>query len=453
MNHPFVQHPHRTLLAQSLPVLLSLVAEPLAGLADTAFVARLGAAPVASLGVATMLLSSIFWVFNFLGIGTQTEVAKSAGADRDARAAEMAGLAVVLAALLGLLLAIGLWPFLDRLAELMGARAQLRDGAVVYLRIRLLGAPAVLMMIAVFGALRGLQNMRTPFRIAFTINLANVVLDAVLIFGLGPIPAFGIAGAAWATVMSQWLGAVWAFLAIRSQPGIRMPSEWSRVFALLVVGRDLFVRSGALLLFLMLTTRLATRIGADAGAAHQAIRQVWVLAALLLDAFAITAQSLVGFFLGAGETGLARRVARVACLWGLACGVAITVAMWLGEGALGMLLVPPSALALYSAAWLPAAAAQPLNALSFVTDGIHWGAGDYRYLRNGMLLSSGLGTVVLFLIDPGSENALVRVWCVTGGWIAVRAVIGVVRIWPGVGAAPLRAVALARGESGSPGRG
>ena len=76
-RHPFVLHPHRTVVTLSLPVLLSLVAEPLTGIADTAFVARLGSAPMAGLGVAAVLLSSVFWVFNFLGIGTQTEVARA----------------------------------------------------------------------------------------------------------------------------------------------------------------------------------------------------------------------------------------------------------------------------------------------------------------------------------------------------------------------------------------
>jgi MATE family multidrug resistance protein len=79
-THPFLRRPHHTMLVLSLPVLFSLIAEPLTGVADTAFVARLGAGPTAALGVATTLLSSVFWVFNFLGIGTQTAVARAHGA-------------------------------------------------------------------------------------------------------------------------------------------------------------------------------------------------------------------------------------------------------------------------------------------------------------------------------------------------------------------------------------
>ena len=79
-RHPFVARPHRTLIALSVPVLISLIAEPITGLVDTAFVARLGAGPLAALGVGTVLLSSTLWVFNFLGVGTQTEVAHAFGA-------------------------------------------------------------------------------------------------------------------------------------------------------------------------------------------------------------------------------------------------------------------------------------------------------------------------------------------------------------------------------------
>ncbi|MFQ5768441.1 MAG: MATE family efflux transporter, partial [Acidobacteriota bacterium] len=94
-DHRFVRRPHATLLALSLPVLLSLVAEPLAGLADTAFISRLGAVPVAALGVGTVLLSGVFWIFNFLGIGAQTQVARSLGAGDGDRAAQMAAMALL----------------------------------------------------------------------------------------------------------------------------------------------------------------------------------------------------------------------------------------------------------------------------------------------------------------------------------------------------------------------
>ncbi len=312
VEHSFSRRPHRTLFALSLPVLISLVAEPLTGLVDTFFVARLGALELAALGVAAVMLSSVFWLFNFLGIGTQTEVARSYGAAEPGRASEASTLALALALLLGVALAAVSWPWIEVAARWMGADTSMRGSAVAYLRVRLLGGPATLMMIAAFGALRGLQDMRTPLRIALASNALNIVLDPLLIFGWGFVPALGVAGAAWASTASQYLAAVWGLLAVRRRLGLAVQLHWRDAVRLLQVGRDLFLRTGLLLLFLLLATRVATQSGAASGAAHQAIRQVWLLSALALDALAMSAQSLVGYFLGAGSVAGARRVAAVA---------------------------------------------------------------------------------------------------------------------------------------------
>jgi len=437
-EHPFVRSPHRTLVRLTLPVLISLIAEPLTGLADTAFIARLGVVPLAALGVGTVLLSSVFWVFNFLGIGTQTEVAHSIGSARSDGAREATGLALALAAAIGFGLALLGWPFLEAAARFMSDDIGVQEGAVVYLRIRLLAAPAVLVTIAAFGALRGLQDMRTPLWIALGINALNLALDPLLIFGAGPIPALGIAGAAWATLIAQAIGAVVAFGAVRRRPGLPPRVHWRDARRLLVVGRDLFFRTGLLLAFILLATRSATRIGVEAGAAHQAIRQVWVFTALFLDAYAATAQSLVAYFLGADRRELARRASGVALGWSIATGAMLAIAMLLLEGSTARVLVPASAHAAFRAAWLTAAVAQPLNAVSFATDGILWGAHDYRYLRNAMLAATAVGVAALFALDLRHADALDHIWFVTGGWIAVRAVFGVIRIWPGFGRSPLR---------------
>jgi MATE family multidrug resistance protein len=436
-SHAFVRHPHRTMLALSFPVLLSLIAEPLTGLADTAFVARLGSEAVAALGVATVLLSGMFWVFNFLGIGTQTAVAHAHGRQDAARGADAVATALAAALVLGVVLALLAWPFLDQLASFMGARGAVRDGAVTYLRIRFVAAPAVLVTLVAFGALRGLEDMRTPFQIAVSVNVVNVVLDAALIFGFGPVPALGVAGAAWATSAAQIAGAVWAVLAVWRALGPFTGVRARAMLELFVVGRDLVLRTALLLGFILLATRAATRAGAEPAAANQAVRQVWTLTALLLDAFAATTQTLVGYFLGAQRVALARRAALIGCQWGVAAGLALTAAMLLATEPVAWLLVPESARAAFPAAWMVAALAQPLNALSFITDGVHWGTGDFRYLRNAMLAATLAGAVLLACVDVAAPGALVAIWVVTVVWTVIRATFGVLRIWPGLGYAPL----------------
>jgi MATE family multidrug resistance protein len=438
-RHRFTRHPYRAFGALAIPVFFSQLAEPLTGIVDTAFIARLGAAPLTALGVATMMLSSVVWIFNFLAVGTQTEVAKGLGTGSRTRGREATGLALTLSALFSVTLAIAAWPCLEYAARFMSPDVEVQVASVTYLEIRLLGLPGVLLTMAAFGALRGTQDMTTPLWIALGLNAMNAALDALLIFGLGPVPALGIAGAAWAATVAQWFGAGWALVSLRRRIGWQGRFEWRRAGALLVVGRDLFLRTGLLLLFLLLATRAATRAGVEAGAAHQAIRQIWMLAAFMLGAFEVPAQSLVAFFLAGGDVARARQVAAVACRMGVATGALITIAMLLGSGPVAVLLVPESARPVFAGAWIACALSQPLNALSFVTDGVHWGTGDYTFIRNAMFAATGLGALGLATIRLDTPAALTWIWIASGGWIVVRAGFGVARIWPGIGGAPLRA--------------
>ena len=439
-THSFVAQPNRTLVRLAVPVLFSLVAEPLTGLADTAFVARLaGSEPVAALGIGTVAFSSIFWAFTFLGIGTQTEVAYSEGrADRE-RAVKVVSLACAMAALIGLSLMVGAMGFLAPIASLFGGEGTVNDMACSYMFHRLLGAPAVLVSLACFGGLRGVQDMRTPFLVAVGINVVNVGLDWLLIFGRGPFPPMGVAGAAIASTVSQWIGAVWCLVAVRRRIGLTWRMKGAGLAGLMKVGGDLFIRTGAVLVFLALCTRVANRAGPDQGAAYQAIRQFFIFSALFLDAFAITGQSLVGFFLGAGDRFQARRVARSVCLWSFGTGVALCLCMLAAEQGIAWLLVPPAACSVFGPGWLVVALVQPVGALSFATDGIHWGTGDFRYLRNSMLAASTAGGACVLAVDAlQPDHILVYIWLGTALWTSVRTGLGLVRIWPGIGEAPLR---------------
>jgi len=424
----------------ALPVLFSLVAEPLTGLADTAFVARIpGSEPVAALGIGTVAFSSIFWAFGFLGIGTQTEVAHDMGGGDREHAVKLTSLACLLAGAVGVALLVGLMPLLGQVAELLGAQGRVSDLACEYMYYRLYGAPAVLVSVACFGALRGVQDMRTPFYVAVAVNLVNVLLDWLLIFGGFGLPSFGVAGAAVASSASQWVGAVWSMVVVARRIGLTRNMRGAGVGKLLRIGGDLFVRTGMLLLFLGLCTRVANRFGADEGAAYQAIRQFYVFAALFLDAFAITGQSLVGYFLGAKNTPQALRVARTVCIWSVGTGAAIAAAMLAGQDFVAWLLVPPRAVPQFGPGWVVLALSLPLGALSFATDGIHWGTGDFRYLRNAMIASSVVGAAHVMLIEHfHPAHAMVHIWIASALWTMLRGGFGMIRVWPGVGKAPLR---------------
>jgi MATE family multidrug resistance protein len=435
--HPFVKSPHKTLLSMSLPVLLSLVAEPLTGLVDTAFVARLGAESLAALGVGTVTLSGIFWVFNFLGIGTQTEVAQAYGRQEFNVTSEWGGSALVLGALIGLLLVVLGLPGVPYVSKVMGASGAVYDLSAQYIQIRLFGAPAVLLSIAAFGIFRGMQDMRTPFYVAISINTLNIILDALLIFGYGPFPRLGVFGAGLASSVSQWVGAICLVWVVHRRIGFPHRIQPRDVRKLFKIGGDLFIRTGLLTAFYMITTRAATRIGADAGAAHQAVRQIWVFSFLFLDAYATTGQSLVGYFIGPRLIKQTRKVARIVCLWSFITGLLMGVILWFVKPIVIKFLVPPSAINLFIPAWAIAALIQPVNALAFATDGIHWGTGDFRYLRNAIVTATTCGAVAIYLLDEKMGGALTWIWLITAFWIVIRALFGIMRIWPGMENSPL----------------
>lgn len=438
-EHDFVKAPNRTLFGMVVPVLFSLVAEPITGLVDTAFVARLGVESVAALGIGAVAFSSIFWAFNFLGIGTQTEVAHHRGADDRKRAVEITSLAILLAILIGFLLLICISPLLRPIASLLGGAGIVLDLAQEYTLYRLLGVPAVLVTLACFGSLRGIQDMKTPFWVALGVNVLNIVLDWLLIFGFGSIPALGVAGAAVASSIAQWCGAFGVLIVVRRKLGLSLRVGMADTRKLFAIGGDLFLRTGLVLLFLSLCTRVANQAGPSEGAAYQAIRQFFIFAALFMDAFAITGQSLVGFFLGSGEIGQARRVAVYTCWWSVGTGIALCLGMIVGTGGIAWLLVPPTARDVFDAAWMTCALILPLFSLSCATDGIHWGTGDFRFLRNVMFAACAVaGPLVLLFEYVKMNDILVWIWIGTGVWCGIRSVFGVARITPGMGQAPLR---------------
>lgn len=436
--HPFITHPNRTLIRLSIPVLLSLTAEPITALVDTAFISSLGVVPLAALGIGTTALSTLFWIFNFLGVGTQTQTAQALGRGRIGDVKNTLSIAFYLAAGFGILLILIITPSAPWLAEWLGAGGEVKTAAITYMRIRTYGAPAVLLTLVSFGAMRGKQDMKSPLWVALGVNLFNIILDWLLIFGAGPIPAMGVAGSALASTISQWLGAGASILLTIRGLGLSRQVVWRDAGKLMSIGWDMFLRTLVLNLFLAYTTRAANTLGPDTGAAHQVIRQMWAFTALTLDAFAASVQSLVGYFKGQANIPSARDVSRLGLYWSLGSGAILGVLMWLGRNWVILLMVPDTSIQLFVGAWLISALSQPINAVAFLTDGVHWGTGDFAYLRNAMLLVSASSILGLWLLERSGGSSLIWIWILIGAWNLLRATFGLLRIWPGIGKSVFR---------------
>ena len=403
--------------ALAVPALGSLIADPLLSLVDTAFVGRVGSDALAGLGVSAAVFGVAFFVFNFLEYGTTTEVARAVGA-RDLPGAGRATItAAALAALAGTAAGLLLVLFAGPVTGLLGAGGGVQTEAVTYVMIRALAAPAVLLVRSAHGSYRGHQDTRTPFLVTLGINGLNLVLDPLLIFGAD----LGVAGAAWATVIAQWIGAV-VFVVLfargRDRYGLRSARPvGSEVRSFLRIGRDLAIRSGSLLATFTLATAIATRVSDDAVAAHQILSQVFIFLALAVDALAIAAQALVGKSSGRGDPGgtieLADRLLAVGMVVGVAlAGLLAGLQPFLG----GIFTDDPEVLAQVDGAYWILVLIQPVAAVVFVWDGVFIGAGDFSFLAGAMVVSSAVACGLLLLVRPLG-------WGLAGVWWAITALM------------------------------
>ncbi|GHE44582.1 MATE family efflux transporter [Streptomyces griseoaurantiacus] len=399
----------REIVALAVPAFGALVAEPLFVLADSAIVGHLGTAQLAGLGIASALLTTAVSVFVFLAYATTAAVARRVGAG-DLRAAIQQGMdGVWLALFLGAGVIAVVLPLASPIVELLGASETAAPYASTYLRISALGIPAMLVVLASTGVLRGLQDTRTPLYVAVAGFLANGALNLVLVYGVG----LGIAGSAWGTVIAQCAMAVaYLFVVVRGarRHGASLRPDAAGIRACAQAGAPLLVRTLSLRAILMIATAVAARLGDADIAAHQIILSLWSLLAFALDAIAIAGQAIIGRYLGAGDTEGAREACRRMVQWGVASGVVLGALVLAGR---------PLFLPLFSGdadvhhAALPAlvivALSQPVSGVVFVLDGVLMGAGDGPYLANAMLITLAVFTPLALLV-PTLGGGLTALW-------------------------------------------
>jgi putative MATE family efflux protein len=407
----------REIVGLAVPALGALAAEPLYLLADTAMVGHLGTEELAALAIAATLLTGTFTLFNFLTYGTTAQVARLSGAAEHETAGRLAAQALWLASAIGVVLTAALAAAAVPLVGLMGGDGHTGDLAVLYLRIGSLGLPFALIALAGQGFLRGVSNLRTPLVIVVASNAANVVLNVVFIYGFG----WGLAGSAWATVVSQaGMGAAFVAVLLRSPADSRKPSL-AAMRPLVRVGWEIFVRTTALYASFLVASAVLARVGDDALAAHQIAFQLFVFLALVLDAVAIAGQVIVGRSLGAGDAEEAYAAALRMIELATAAGAVFAVIM------LALTSVLPHAFTSDSDViheaqkiWPLFALMQPANGAVFALDGILIGAGDTRFLMWGMLAAAAVYVpIALLALDQGW--GIVGVWWGLAGLIAVRA--------------------------------
>ncbi|WP_449279360.1 MATE family efflux transporter [Leucobacter sp. GX0328] len=409
----------RSIAGLAIPALGALVAEPLFLIVDSALVGHLGAAPLAGLAVAGAVLQTAVGLMVFLAYSTTPFVARRRGAG-DLRGAVQAGVDGLWLALgLGALVGAAMWAASPWLVGLFGTDAATSGHAVTYLAISCLGIPAMLVVFAASGLLRGMLDTRTPLVVA-TIGFAvNALLNWWFITGLG----WGIAGSAWGTVAAQW-GMVAVYLAVIARHVRRAGGDFRpRRDGLGRVGRSggwLFIRTIGLRAAFLATVFAATSHGTDATAGYQVVFTIFSTAAFALDALAIAAQALVGEALGARDADRARLVVRRSLFWGLASGGAIGLLLAACSPLLGRVFTDDAAvLAILPLPLMVLGLSLPLGGYVFVLDGVLMGAGDVRYLAWTSLVNLAVYLPMLWAVTVAVPSGVAALTALTASFCIV----------------------------------
>jgi putative MATE family efflux protein len=408
-------HATRSLLALAASAFVVLAAEPLYLLVDTAVVGHLGPRPLAGLGVGAALMALLTIVGTFVEYGTTSRAARWFGAGRSDAAINEGVQASWLAGVIGLAVVAGGEVFAGPLTGLLAGSDTTQRAAESWFRIAVLGIPGVLLVLAGNGWMRGVQRTREPVWIVLAANALSAIASPLLVYPAG----LGLEGSAIANVAAQAVGAGLFLRSLhRAADGLRPDRAVMR--AQVVVGRDLILRAAAFQVAFLTAAAAASRMGTAEIAAHTIGLQLWEFTALLLDSFAIAAQSLVGAAVGASDAGAARMMAWQVSRWGLYAGVAFAALF-----AAGWLLIPrmfTSSADVVTQAhvlWPWFIAMLPAAGVVFALDGVLIGAGDVRFLRT-ITIVAAVGAFA-----PLNLAALHWHWGLGGVWAGLTAFIGV----------------------------
>ncbi|MGI9367600.1 MAG: MATE family efflux transporter [Ruegeria sp.] len=399
---------HRRVLKIALPIVLSNATVPILGAVDTGVVGQLGqAAPIGAVGIGAVILSTIYWVFGFLRMGTTGLAAQARGAGETAET----GALLMRGLMLGL--AAGVFFIIAQAGVFWGAFALAPASAEVealtrsYLEIRIWGAPATIALYAVTGWLIAVERTRGVFVLQIWMNGLNIVLDLWFVLGLG----WGVEGVATATLIAEWTGLALGLWLCSAAFGGNQWRDWARIFdpvrlrRMMQVNADIMVRS--VLLTGSFTTFLF--VGSDLGdvnlAANQVLLQFLEITAFALDGFAFSAEALVGGAVGAKDRYQVRRASVMASQWGVGGALALGAAFFIAGPSLIDIMSTSTEVRTAGREYLFWAALAPIiGVASWMFDGIYIGATWTRAMRQAMIQSVFIYVVALFVLVPSFGN-------------------------------------------------
>lgn len=434
-NNSSISDVKREIISLSLPALAGQAIDPIAQLMETAYIGRLGTLELASSGVSVVIFNIISKLFNIplLSVATSFVAQDMANisSSHNANNPQRKQLSSVSTALL---LALGIGIF-EALALYFGSRMFLRLIGVAavnptlvpaqkFLSLRAFGAPAVVLSLALQGIFRGFKDTKTPVICLGIGNLSAVFLFPLLMYYF----KLGVAGAAISTVLSQYIGTLLMIWCLNKRAVLLPPKMGNLQFGgYIKSGGFVLGRTLAVLTTMTLGTSMAARHGPVAMAAHQICMQVWLAVSLLTDALAVSGQALIASSLSRHEYKAVKEITHFVLKIGLLTGICLTAILGASFGSLATLFTQDiEVLQVVRTGVLFVSASQPLNALAYIFDGLHYGVSDFRYAAFSMMFVGAVSSA--FLVFSPSHFGLRGVWLGLTLFMALRVVAGSVRL-------------------------
>ncbi|KAK4605226.1 hypothetical protein RGQ29_013331 [Quercus rubra] len=427
------------LIMLSLPAIAGQAIEPLAQLMETAYIGRLGPLELASAGLSMSIFNIISKVFNIplLSVATSfvaEDISKSASKESNSAFGGMGerkllpsvSTALLLSAAIGTFEALAMYLGSGIFLNIMGisSASSMRIPAEKFLKLRAIGAPAVVVSLAIQGIFRGFKDTKTPVLCLGLGNLSAVFLFPLLMYYF----RLGVTGAAISTVVSQYIVTIMMIWYLNKRTVLSVPSAKSLHFGgYLKSGGFLLGRTLAAVLTITLSTSMAARLGPLAMAAHQICLQVWLSVSLLADAQAGSGQALIASALAKGDYSTVKEITYFALKTGLFTGISLAIILGVSFGSLATLFTNDSeVLGIVRSGLLFVSASQPINALAYIFDGLHYGISDFSYAAISMMVVGAISSA--FLLYAPSVIGLSGVWSGLTLFMGLRTVAGYMRL-------------------------
>ena len=414
----------------AFPALIAGVAEPLLSTTDLAIVGNIdynATESIAAIGIVGAFLSMLIWVFGQVRSGISSIISQYVGANKLDEVKNLPAQAILIILITSLIILGISYPFTKQIFQFYNASGTILEYAIDYYKIRVFGFPFTLFVIAVFGTFRGLQNTYYPMLIAIIGTVVNIVFDVVLVYGIdGYIPAMNITGAAYASVISQVVMALISgyLLLTKTEISLKLKLPFNKEIPRFInMILNLFVRTIALNTALYFATSYATSYGKEYIAAYTIGLNLWLMGAFMIDGYSSAGNILSGKLLGAKDYTNLIKLGNKLIIYGFAFGSFLALVGFVFYNFIGNIFTQEQEVLteFYNTFWI-ILVMQPICSIAFIYDGMFKGMGEMKYLRNVLLLSTGLVFIPVLLFFDSMDYKLRAIWIAFFAWIIARGI-------------------------------